>query len=203
MHDAAIIHLSDIECGSENRADSDSIINGYQKVAGHLVDDVRGLVLEGWGIPRNRLGLVISGDIASKGSSVEYTKAQIILDTVRDQLGIDAACTAVVPGNHDVDWASCEAAFKKKMPDVSEPDATQREVVRSCREKLDNFGRFFEYACNLKWEGPESVVFFSGFIELGVVLVGLDTTYKCTFCEDDNVGFLRDDTVFKAGEIVA
>lgn len=203
MNISAIIHLSDIECGLDNRGNSDSLVDGYQKVTRHLIDDVRKLVINDWKMPQERIGLVISGDIAGKGLKEEYAKAKIVIDTLKNELGINSSRIAVVPGNHDIDWGSCKDKFLQKYSKNKTKDNNLRRQARSWREKLANYGEFTEYACEQEWGGPESVVSFPGFEDLGLAVVGLDTTYKCTFCDEDNIGFLRDDPVSEAGQIVA
>jgi hypothetical protein len=45
-YDSVIIHLSDIECGENNRADSFTNKNGYAKIAQHLVNDLHTRLFE-------------------------------------------------------------------------------------------------------------------------------------------------------------
>lgn len=191
---SAVIHLSDLECGTNNRAENPSVVGGYRTIADALVDDLRGIV--GNLLP-TRIGLVVSGDVADRGTPEEYQKAGEVLSHIIDRLEIAAEHVAVMPGNHDVSWPDAEACFKRAFPDGPN-DPAHRANIRGAPEKIEQFRRFVHELCGLDFPSPETVVPFPGFADLGIALVGFDTTYPCTFVRDDNFGLLRRDPV-KAG----
>jgi hypothetical protein len=188
---SVLIHLSDLECGQNNRGESETRTQGYRESTERLISDVRS-VLRRRAADKCPRGLVVSGDIADRGLEPEYDKALSVLETLRDALGISRNRIGIVPGNHDVDWPSTARAFAEQWPGLSPLDPKDRERARVLPQKLANFGSFFTRLTGLAYDGPESVLAFDGFTELGVALIGLDSTYPCTFCPEDNYGLLRD-----------
>lgn len=188
---SAIIHISDIECGKNNRADGEGHADGYEDLGRELADDVRRALEDIGTVPADSLGLILSGDTATFGKVDEYTKADRFIETVVGELSIPRERLAIIPGNHDVDWAGCEVAFDRRGLS-NKDDEVQRKRVRDAPEKLAEFSRFFERHLSRPFGGPESAIEFPGFADLGVALVGFDTTLPCTFRKADNYGMLRD-----------
>ena len=189
MFESALVHISDLECGEGNRAETMSYSDGYSACADMLLEDVE-QVLKDYEVQHGRIGLVVTGDVASRGAADEYDKALSTLRRVTSRLHIPREYLAIVPGNHDVSWADCERAFLQKYP--GERDTTK---ARNLVEKIAHFQKFFEEATGLKFNGPGSVVSFPEFLQLGVALVGFDTTVPCTFRREDNQGILLKETV--------
>jgi len=196
---SALVHLSDIECGQESRAESESEAAGYERCARRLVDDIKGQLSRHQELSSAQVGLIVTGDSATKGKKTEFEKAEATIKLIRDSLGIPPDQVAVVPGNHDVSRTDCEEAFKARWPGLDRKDPTNRERARGLSKKLEKFGGFFHNVCSREFNGPETVVSFDAFSRLGIALVGLDTTYPCTFHPDDNYGLLRHDAVTAAG----
>lgn len=195
---SALVHLSDIECGEHNRANVESWRGPYQKCAEALVADLKEELSNRRGFSGAQIGLIITGDVASTGAGPEFENAATTIELIRDSLKIPPEQVAVVPGNHDVNWIDCEKAFRTRYPDLDLSDPKSSARARDLPQKLGEFGRFFQRVCRRPFNGPESVTPFREFARLGIALVGLDTTHHCTFCKEDNYGFLRGDPVIAA-----
>ena len=200
MYDSAIIHLSDLECGDNNRAERPSRVDGYRRCADRLVEDIQRLLFTERELRSDRIGLIITGDIANKGSDAEYEKAAEVVGRIRSRLGIPNRQVAILPGNHDVSRPACEQEFHRQFPHLRGEDEIDRREARGLAEKFVSFNRFCRSTCGYDFGGPESVMLFDGFLTLGVALVALDTSYPCTFHPDDNFGLLRDLAIERAGE---
>jgi len=99
---ATILHVSDTQFGRYHRFDpSDSL-------AGYLIRDVEKLLRDD--VPPIDL-VIVSGDIAERGKRPEYDQARTFIDQVGRALGLGHDRVVVVPGNHDVSWNLCQAAF--------------------------------------------------------------------------------------------
>jgi len=200
-YQSVLIHLSDLECGANNRATREDIVDGYRKAADQLVADVSAQVKKQItdGID---LGLIVTGDIADTGAVEEYEHAAEVIERIQEALKIPNDLVALVPGNHDVSWPDCRKAFSAAFPgvdvDKKEDTGTQRETVRNSKAKLANFGKLFERICGRPFPGPESAIAFEGFTRLGIALIGLDSTLPCTFRPEDNHGLIRDDQISSA-----
>lgn len=187
---SAIVHLSDIECGVNNRADSGRFQKGYSKCAEHLANDLKEILFTEHGFSPVDVGLVVSGDVADKGEESEYEEAFALIDEIRKTVKILPSQTAVVPGNHDINWKSCEDAF-------NEANRLGKPCERS--EKLKNFNSFLERICG-RTVVPEGVLSFDEFARLGVALVGFDSTYPCSFDSESNYGGIRYETIGESGK---
>ncbi|MBN1982249.1 MAG: metallophosphoesterase [Chitinivibrionales bacterium] len=190
-YNSALIHLSDIECGVNNRGELPSYTNGYQRCADKLIADIETELSRIQLFESQRIGLIITGDTANFGTAREYEKATLLIERVRTALKITPRHTAIIPGNHDVCWDECRAAIQKRFPDKTGYTDDMRDEVRIAPEKLIHFRQFFENLCGAPYCASEGMQPFPGFDELGIVLAGFDTTYPCTFCEEDNFGLLR------------
>jgi 3',5'-cyclic AMP phosphodiesterase CpdA len=130
---SALIHLSDTEFGPNNRSHSRSRHADHNVCGEMLVDDITRLMDERE-VPKNKLGLVITGDIAHSGEPQQYSEALRSLSYIRDKLGIAKERVALVPGNHDVSWADCKSAALDIGIDVANKD--DRLCARLLPEKL-------------------------------------------------------------------
>src|SRR5262249_8857028 len=55
---------------------------------------------------RDRLVLIVSGDLAYTGVASEFNDARAFLEELSSELGVTRERVGIAPGNHDVDWAS-------------------------------------------------------------------------------------------------
>lgn len=204
---AALVHISDIECGKFNRAHGDeSDADPYMRDAQRLAADAQRVLAKN-GISADRLGLVVSGDVASTGAADdgnEYSVADRILRSIIATLGVAPRHVAIVPGNHDVNRDACKRAFSDRWRRI--PKKLTEEQIRFIREhpkKLEAFSGF----ANALLEGTARFsalepTAFEGFLDLGVAVVGLDSTYACSFREEDNFGILHDRQLVGAGTLL-
>jgi 3',5'-cyclic AMP phosphodiesterase CpdA len=199
---SALVHLSDIECGENNRADSETRVDSYQKVAQLLVKDAKAVLAEAK-VDSKQVGLIVTGDIANKGDVDEgvdeYGKAAKTIECLRKGLGIKSSRRiAMVPGNHDVGWKHCEQAFRLA---TSAPAGaiSNRTAARNLPEKLGKFNTFCRAVWGTEYGPPEAVKSFSSFADLGIALVGFDSTFFCTFVDEDNHGILRNAPIKNVG----
>jgi hypothetical protein len=201
VFDSAVIQLSDIECGPWHRGEDPSFTypDGYAACDRRLIEDVRAQ-LEEYDMSGAKVGLIITGDIAATGDEKEYKKSEASVKRIQDAFDIPPSRIAIVPGNHDVSWASCWTIFESRHPGDPDPAAADRVEARSYPEKVAPFAAFLEAVTGRRFERPEDVIEYPGFLDLHIALVGLDTTFLCTFTEEDNHGWLNEAPIRKAGE---
>jgi 3',5'-cyclic AMP phosphodiesterase CpdA len=204
--DAALIHLSDIECGPNNRADPKnagefkSEDDCYCDHVRQLAADIREL-FKSKDTEMNRAGLVISGDLTSSGRPEEFEKAATVLQNLKRELGIASGHVAIVPGNHDVSWESCREAHKEEFGvDTIEPKNIRK--VRQSPHKLAHFAAFIKAQLGIEFVMRDPIA-FPDFRDLNLAVVGLDSTFPSTFREEDNYGLIEEQQILKAGELLA
>jgi hypothetical protein len=197
VFDAAIIHLSDLECGKGHRGEDRCYRSGYNICDDRLIKDIA-TQLEEHGVEKGQVGLVITGDVTDRGREDEFEKAAVCVGNIADAFAIRPGHIAVVPGNHDVSWADTEKRFRELNPGVTKTTAALREPAWEYEEKLAAFRAFHHRVTGLDFVGPNSAVGYDGFSDLRVALVGFDTTLQCTFVKEDNKGFLRMDPFVEA-----
>lgn len=81
-------------------------------------------------LPRERLHVVVSGDLAWTGSNEEFDQAREFLEELVVMLGIGRERLHLVPGNHDLNWHLSEADRSRRL------DNYLRLVVRFYGEAL-------------------------------------------------------------------
>ncbi len=192
MKKYAIIHISDIECGIHNRAHREDVEKSYLRCADHLIGDVQNMINEHPGIEGAHLGLVITGDLTKSASRDEFDDVKNVITHIARSLNIAKNHIAMIPGNHDVSWPECKKAFVSKYPSLNPQMKKDRERARTLGEKHFLFGALLKEVCGIDWPGPGSQLFFKGFTDIGLLLIGYDTTFPCTFCSKDNYGLLFD-----------
>jgi 3',5'-cyclic AMP phosphodiesterase CpdA len=115
-----IVHLSDVhfagrqELGTEGarhrfydgpdsqallRELQDELVSGQAKVE----------------LPRERLHIVVSGDLAWMGTEEEFVQAGELLEGLTEMLGVSKDRVHLVPGNHDVNWSLGEAERSRRL----------------------------------------------------------------------------------------
>ncbi len=94
-----IIHLSDIHFGQE-AANKDFFV--HEDARERLLDDVKKFADRI--APKRVSGVVVTGDIAYRGTESEYKAAGGWLDRLTSLIGCGRSDVQVIPGNHDIDW---------------------------------------------------------------------------------------------------
>lgn len=200
---SAIIHLSDTQFGPKNRAKQADILEivgePYVESINNLAEDIETEVIEKHRVKGQKIGLIISGDVTETGSEDQFLCAKEAFNLLLGRLKVPANQLAIVPGNHDVSWDDCKKAYRTKIRDKAENKKKIREVMRSSPEKLARFAKFFRDLCVTRFEIEKPSV-FKGFVNLGIALVGFDSTYPCRWGKKDNYGVLRWEQVKAAGD---
>lgn len=201
-YQSAIVHISDTEFGPNNRAKQKEIKKHYEKPYEQMMEDfmadVRTEIIDRYRITPQKIGLVISGDIADNGKDCEFRKAEKCINYVRRKIGIPKQQVAIVPGNHDVNWHDCSDAYQAELIKHNQDEKQIMEKIRSSPEKLAKFTSFLGRICRLKFRIQRPLL-FKGFEKLGIALIGLDTTYPSLRTPKDNYGRIRVEQVQAAG----
>ena len=109
------LHMSDIHLREEEIQRN---LDRDMDLRNELVRDVQKLR----GMAFGRLdGVLLTGDIAFGGKTIEFTSARDWLDEIRGEFGFPQAAVWCVPGNHDVDRTIIEGSRNRK---------TTRELIR-------------------------------------------------------------------------
>lgn len=101
-----IIHISDVHFGhaekNGHRKDVHRFFEGEnsQPLSKHLLEEFR----YQFQIDRERIHLVVSGDLTYSAEEKEFQQVEICLNEVCSGLGISRDRVHIVPGNHDVNW---------------------------------------------------------------------------------------------------
>ncbi len=103
-----LLHLSDLHFGPHGRflgEDPDRLGKGFHRA---LAAAQRGLRLE------RKVDLVIvTGDVAEAGKPSELKQGRQFLSALGGELGLPPERFVFVPGNHDVNWASCKRVARR------------------------------------------------------------------------------------------
>ncbi len=99
-----ILHLSDLHFGTNEDA------NNWH---GQLADDLRQLLPKLESSQRQFLdALVISGDVANKSEPSEYEAAELFINRLVQDFGLQRNQIAIAPGNHDLNWKLSDDAYQ-------------------------------------------------------------------------------------------
>ena len=102
MGEAVILHLSDIHRTRDEQVTNDEIIHS-------LIGDIERYPAEQ--IPTPNV-VVISGDLTQAAEVGQYEEASTFVQKLLGRLGLGVDSLVLVPGNHDIDWASCRENFR-------------------------------------------------------------------------------------------
>lgn len=169
-----ILHISDTQFGQYHRFG-----DGVESLASQLIYDLRGLV--GRHVPSIDL-ILISGDIAERGSAAEYHQARAFIDQMCEFTKLPLDRVVVVPGNHDVNWDLSAAYF-----------AERRAYQDAPREPYTKKWLFYQQFV-AEMHGEEAFTEdqpyrLHRFDELGVVVAGLNSTWRESHQENDHYGW--------------
>lgn len=200
-YQAAIIHISDTEFGLKNRAEQEDFRklydNAYKAIMDDFISDIQKVVLQEHNVKPSEVGLVISGDITDGGRDEEFRKAEKNIIYVLEKLKVPREQLAIVPGNHDVNWDHCKKAYDAECSKSNQDKNTIKEQMRHSPEKLAEFSQFFRTVCNKDFK-IQTPITFETFQKLGVVLIGLDSTYPSLWSDEDNYGVIQVEQVRSA-----
>jgi hypothetical protein len=171
-----VLHLSDLHF-----ATSDQATIAYSQLA----DDLRQQ-----GVDRLD-AVVVSGDLVNRATPAEYTVAGSFLEHLRSGFGVTAQAVVLVPGNHDVNWVSSEAAYMvAKRAQLLEPPAPgtffehTREIIEyrdeeKYRLRFRPFADFYEKVRGepypLEYEHQGTVTHLPN---VGLLVLGLNSGWE-------------------------
>jgi calcineurin-like phosphoesterase family protein len=155
------VHLSDIHFGQEKNG----VLHVYEDIRAQLLRDCK-QQFEAGDTPTD--GILITGDLAYKGSHEEYQRAGDWIDELVKAVGCDVILVRTIPGNHDIDRTkihhSCKLAHRdlrsKRPEQVDECLAELLEEneespilrkIAAYREFASRFGCDFESARKPMW----------------------------------------------------
>jgi 3',5'-cyclic AMP phosphodiesterase CpdA len=133
-----LLHLSDLHFGPHSRFGGESperLGEGFHRA---LVVAQRRI-----GLPDQKVDLVlVTGDVAEAGKRSEFEDGRRFLAALAGGLGLLAGRFVFVPGNHDVNWASCKRA-EAELEEREEltPDRLRRRLDEV---KLDVYHDFLK-----------------------------------------------------------
>ena len=136
--------------------------------------------------------ILVSGDIAAKGKSPEYTLARAFFDELLIKTGLEQDRVFVVPGNHDVDRSKIGTAAKLIEPNLTSRDAVNEAMGDTQTQRLF-LQRFRNYASFVKktLERPafdDGEMFYVASLELKgcqVAVLGLNSAWLAHGGEED------------------
>lgn len=116
--------------------------------------------------------LIITGDITDKGLKEEFSKATEVLNKLIAELKIDKSKTLIVPGDHDVNWDSCKAAFEKVE------DKESLKAYDCHDEKLKYYKEFVDAFYGDTTFDPKKAISRTLNFENEILFLGLNSNFK-------------------------
>lgn len=116
--------------------------------------------------------LIVTGDITDHGLREEFNKAEELLNIFIKELNIEKNRVILVPGDHDVNWDSCKAAYQNV-------DDKDRMKAYDCHdEKLKYFKDFIDsFYGDSEYDAKKAIVRTLVF-ENDVLFLGLNSNFK-------------------------
>ena len=164
-----------------------------------LLSDIKEEVINKYNITPEKIGFIFTGDITDTADHEEFKKAEEWIKYTFKELKIPPKQIAIVPGNHDVNWKDCEENYKTELQKQTHDPKSVKEQMRRSPIKLSKFADFFYIMCGKNFE-IQSATIFEEFEKLGIVLIGLDTTYPSLWTEKDNYGAIAVEQIKAARE---
>jgi 3',5'-cyclic AMP phosphodiesterase CpdA len=110
-----LLQLSDMQFGAHHDFGKVGLTGGdqrYDDLVNRLLDDLGQLRLQHELVPDL---VVVAGDLAESAMPAEYEQAYRFLVDLADGLGLERKRIVIVPGNHDVNWYSCQAYLYSQL----------------------------------------------------------------------------------------
>ena len=108
--------------------------------------------------------VIITGDLANKGISNEYTLVREFLDEIIKKTSVKKENILICPGNHDINWGKSEKAYinnANKEINKGNPRPNEKESFKFHQEKFEDFKKFYDnfYSNNKIEFNSENTVF--------------------------------------------
>jgi orotate phosphoribosyltransferase len=116
--------------------------------------------------------LIVTGDITDKGLVEEFSKAFEVLTKFITELKIDKLKILLVPGDHDVNWDSCKAAYEKIENKVSV------KAYDCHNEKLKYYKDFVDRFYEDSTFDPNKAISRTLNFENEILFLGLNSNFK-------------------------
>lgn len=130
--------------------------------------------------------MLVTGDIAESARPSEYEAAAAFIQEVAVSLSIPPSNLLLIPGNHDISWAHCDAYFSSCLAEETDPTPPYLP-------KWASYNRFAERV--LGSVSPDRLTGdrlhkVHDFPDYGVAIALLDSTIAESHLKDDHYGFL-------------
>ena len=173
-----VLHVSDMQFGEHHRFAGSGLSEALLKDLANLGKSSKkspGIVPD---------IVVVAGDLTEAAMPSEYEMVHDFLVALRDGLGLSTERIVVVPGNHDVSRALCEAYFLGQKGRGKEPEPPywpKWEAYIEFHQRL--------YGSDFPKDEPWTYVELP---DLGVAVAGLNSTIADSHRQEDQHGYLGD-----------
>lgn len=185
-----LLHLSDPQFGRHHREPSGATASDrdHDTLCARLLQDLASL--EDDGEPVRPELVVVTGDLSEWARPSELRAFEAFAGDLLAGLGLPRDRLVLVPGNHDVSWAACEAYFKECEADERPPVPPYWPKWRHYAEL---FGRWYggiEAPFELTEARPYTLYVYEA---LRTVVAGLNSTMPETHRDGEHHGGLGED----------
>lgn len=183
-HDSVtLLHLSDLQFGKNHwfATDFSNRDVSINTLVRRLCDDLDDLYKEEM-LPKADF-LVITGDLAETGMKAEFDEVSGFFDLLARHLGIRRDKVIIVPGNHDINWGSCQMYFDQCADSGQKPEEPYWPkyeaaiAANECAGYATFFKDFYKDQSEIHFTKDEPWTFFE-IADLRVVVAGLNSTYR-------------------------
>lgn len=174
MRTVTVLHLSDIHRTPDEAVSTDELLLWLTRdLSDHASEE----------IPRPDI-VVVSGDLTQAATPTEYEEAARFLEGLLAHLQLAKDRLVIVPGNHDVDWASCDDHYRmgpraQGVPDVS---VTRNGVMfgfeseETYQRRFENFRAFYDGLLGVRYPAERGRQWtFHRLDALGITIVGFNS----------------------------
>ena len=154
-----VLHVSDLQYGPNHQFDP----SGPDSLGSRLIHSLKEQSIDGM---RPIDLVVVSGDIAEQGMSAEYAQAAEFMGDLAGFLDLPPTRFAIVPGNHDVNRALCQAYHLSCLGRDEEPIAPYSPKLEPYLEFLREFRG-----------DPATPYAIRPYPDLGVCIAEIDSTF--------------------------
>src|SRR5215471_855316 len=181
-----LLHVSDPQFGRNHRFGNLELPppdDTFDTLLTRLGDDLRLLEREHGLRPDV---LVLSGDLAERGLPREFDDVLQFAEGLTQLLNLPRHRVVLIPGNHDINRAACEAYFKNCEAEEEKPVPPfwpKWRFYERC------FSRFYHDCPDVKFMETEPWTLFP-MPDLKLVVAGLNSTMRESHRDDDHYGYL-------------
>lgn len=185
-----LLHLSDPQFGPSHRpaGGSTAADRDQDTLRARLLQDLAGL--EDQGEPVRPELVVVTGDLSEHARPSELLAFEAFAAELLRGLELPRERLVLVPGNHDVSWAACEAYFKEREADEREPVAPYWPKWRCYAELFARWYGGVEAPFELTEARPYTLYAYE---DLRTVVVGLNSTMPETHRSGEHYGAVGED----------